>query len=138
MPYREGAKGLIARPEIQKQAVGVHNTADVLIVGAGPAGLSAALELKKLGIKNVVIAERESEAGGIPRMCGHIGFGLRDLYRVMTGPNYAQKYRELAERAEINIHTNTTITGWDIPLTLTPNASSLREERVTLSFTSPT
>jgi glycerol-3-phosphate dehydrogenase len=127
--------GSLQYSEVQQQAVGLQNTADVLIVGAGPAGLSAAIELKKLGIKNVVIAERESEAGGTPRMCGHIGFGLRDLNRVMTGPNYARKYRELAERAGINVHTNTTITGWDIPPT--PNPSSLRRERVTLNFTSP-
>jgi glycerol-3-phosphate dehydrogenase len=88
-------------------------SADVLIVGAGPAGIAAALELKKLGVKDVLVAERESEAGGIPRMCGHIGFGIRDFYRVMTGPNYAQKYRELAKQAGIRIHTNTTVTGWE-------------------------
>jgi L-2-hydroxyglutarate oxidase LhgO len=86
---------------------------DVLIVGAGPTGIAAALELKKLGIKNVVVAEREPEAGGIPRMCGHIGFGLTDLHRVITGPNYARKYREMANQAEIRVHTNTTITGWE-------------------------
>src|SRR5262249_20626667 len=85
---------------------------DVLIVGAGPAGLAAALELKRLGIKDIFIAERESEAGGIPRMCGHTGFGLRDFHQVMTGPNYARKYREMAKQAEINLHTNTTIIGW--------------------------
>ena len=88
-------------------------TTDVLIVGGGPAGTAAGLELKKLGVKNVLIAERESEPGGIPRMCGHIGFGLRDFSRVMTGPNYARKYRERAEQAELKIHTNTTITGWE-------------------------
>jgi len=87
--------------------------ADVLIIGAGPAGLAAALELRRLGIKDIVIAERESEAGGIPRMCGHTGFGLRDLQRVMTGPNYARKYRGLAEAAGLKIATNTTITGWN-------------------------
>lgn len=85
-------------------------SADVLIVGAGPAGLAAALELKKLGINDIVVAERESEAGGIPRMCGHIGFGLTDLHRVMTGPGYARTYREMAERADIKVLTNTTIT----------------------------
>jgi glycerol-3-phosphate dehydrogenase len=87
-------------------------TTDVLIVGAGPAGLAAALELRELGVKDIMVAERESEAGGIPRMCGHTGFGLRDLHRVMTGPSYSRKYREMAEKAGIKIYTNTTITGW--------------------------
>jgi glycerol-3-phosphate dehydrogenase len=96
---------------------------DVLIVGAGPAGLAAALQLKKLGVKDIVVAEREAEAGGIPRMCGHTGFGLRDLRRVMTGPSYAQKYREMVEQAGIKIATHTTITGW--------------EDKHQVSFTSP-
>lgn len=96
---------------------------DVLIVGAGPAGLAAALELKRLGVKDIVIAERESEAGGIPRMCGHTGFGLRDLHAVMTGPNYARKYRQMVEQAGIKIATHTTITGW--------------EDKHQVSFTSP-
>jgi thioredoxin reductase len=84
-----------------------------LIVGGGPAGLAAALELKKLGINNIVVAEREAEAGGIPRMCGHLGFGVADLRRVMTGPSYARQYRKLAEAAGIQVFTSTTITGWD-------------------------
>jgi thioredoxin reductase len=98
--------------------------------------MAAALELKKLGVKDIVIAERESEAGGIPRLCGHIGFGIRDLHRVMTGPNYARRYRELAESARIEIHTNTTITGWDFPIR-TNDPSQGRGERVGLNFTSP-
>jgi len=88
-------------------------TSDVLIIGAGPAGIGAALELKKLGIRDIAIAEREPEGGGIPRMCGHLGFGLNDLHRIMTGPAYARKYREMAEKAGIKIHTSTTITGWN-------------------------
>jgi L-2-hydroxyglutarate oxidase LhgO len=117
----ESGSLLPAKP--RQQAVGLQNKADVLIIGAGPAGLAAALELKKLGVKDVVIAERESQAGGIPRMCGHTGFGLRDLQRVMTGPNYARKYREMAEQAGIKIATDTTITAW--------------EDKNQVSFTSP-
>ena len=107
----------------------VVKNADVLIVGAGPAGIAAVLELKKLGINDVVVAEREPEAGGIPRMCGHIGFGLTDLHRVLTGPSYARKYREIAENAGIKIFTDTTITGWD--------AMTTNEDPRQLNFTSP-
>jgi L-2-hydroxyglutarate oxidase LhgO len=103
-------------------------SADVLIVGSGPAGLAAALELKKLGIKDVVVAERESEAGGIPRMCGHIGFGLRDFHQVLTGPNYARKYGEMAEKAGIKIARDTTITGWN---------NTAEDGWSSLSYTSP-
>ena len=100
-------------PKTRQQAAGLHTTADVLIVGAGPTGIAAALELNKLGVKDVVVVEREPEAGGTPRMCGHIGFGVTDLHRVLTGPTYARKYREMAERAEIIMHTSTTITDWE-------------------------
>ncbi|HUE99386.1 MAG TPA: FAD-dependent oxidoreductase [Anaerolineales bacterium] len=106
----------------------------VLIIGAGPAGIAAALELKKLGIKDILVAEREPEAGGIPRMCGHIGFGLTDLHRVMTGPSYARKYREMADRAGIKIHTSTTITGWDDAPSSTLSSQDMR---YALDFTSP-
>ncbi len=102
-----------AKKELNLGALSGLKRTDVLIVGAGPTGLAAALELKRLGVDDIVVFERESEAGGIPRMCGHIGFGLTDLHRVMTGPSYARKYRELAEKAGIKIHTNTTVTGWE-------------------------
>jgi glycerol-3-phosphate dehydrogenase len=91
----------------------VRSTADVLIVGAGPAGLSAAIELKKQGIKNVLVVDREPEAGGMPRFCHHTGFGRADLWRMVSGPRYARYYRELAEKYGVEIHTSTTITGWD-------------------------
>src|SRR6266498_1216152 len=107
--------------------------ADVLIVGAGRSGIAAALELKKLGVENVLVAERESEAGGIPRLCNHIGFGIRDLYRLITGPDYACKYRQLAEQAGIKIHTNTTITGWDSRLSPNPSPQG-RGGLVALNF----
>ena len=85
---------------------------EVLIIGAGPAGLSAAIELKKQGIKNVLVVDREPEAGGMPRLCHHTGYGRADLWRMVTGPRYAKYYRELAERSGVEILTSTTITGW--------------------------
>ncbi|HEX5808686.1 MAG TPA: FAD-dependent oxidoreductase [Anaerolineales bacterium] len=108
-----GTARMSVLPGTRQQAIRLHDTADVLVVGAGPAGLAAALELKRLGVRDVAVVEREPEAGGIPRMCGHIGFGISDLKRVLTGPAYAQKYREMAQKEGIRVHTSTTVTGWE-------------------------
>lgn len=89
---------------------------EILIIGGGPAGLSAARELKAQGADHVTIIERESEAGGIPRHSDHTGYGLRDLKRVMTGPSYA---RTLVERAQAHgavIRNATMVTGWAGPM----------------------
>lgn len=85
---------------------------DVLIVGAGPAGLSAALMLKKLGVAKVTVVDRETNAGGIPRLCHHIGFGIKDLHRIYSGPQYAQRYVNKAIADGVDIRTSTTITRW--------------------------
>ena len=92
---------------------------DVLIAGAGPAGLAAAIELRRLGAGRVLVVDREREAGGVPRHSAHTGYGLRDLRRVMTGPGYARHYTQAATRAGVQIRTQTTVTGWSGPQTVT-------------------
>jgi thioredoxin reductase len=87
----------------------------VLIVGAGPAGLAAAVELRRLGVGSVVVADRDEVAGGIPRHSAHTGFGARDLRRVLTGPAYARRYADAAAAAGAGIRLGTTVTGWDGP-----------------------
>ena len=78
---------------------------DVLILGGGPAGLSCAGALQALGIRNVVLLEREAQLGGIPRHCGHIGFGLRELGRVYSGPDYARCLADAAAGADLRLRT---------------------------------
>ena len=85
--------------------------AQVAIVGGGPAGLTAAKELA--GVGEVVVIERESETGGIPRHSAHWGYGLRDLRRVTTGPAYARRLSEGAAGAGVELMTSAMVTGWD-------------------------
>jgi thioredoxin reductase len=85
---------------------------DVLVVGGGPAGLAAAIELRRLGVPDVLVVDREPEAGGVPRHCAHTGYGLRDLRRVMAGPAYARHYRQAASAAGAVVRTQTTLTDW--------------------------
>lgn len=92
--------------------------ADVLIVGGGPAGLAAALELRRQGVRDVVVADREPEVGGTPRLCHHTGFGLRDLQRALSGPAYAARYARRAREVDVALHAAATITGWQGDRTL--------------------
>ena len=82
----------------------------VLVVGAGPAGLTAAFELASRGIGPVLVVDREAEAGGVPRHCEHNGFGLQDLHRSMSGPAYARRLARRAERAGVRVRLRTTAT----------------------------
>ena len=93
----------------------------LVVIGAGPAGLAAALELRRRGTTDVVVIDRESEVGGIPRHAKHQGFGLRDLRRPLSGPAYARRYAALAASAGAELRTDTMVTGWspDGPLELT-------------------
>lgn len=81
---------------------------DVAIVGGGPAGLTAAAALAS--DLNVVVLERENEAGGIPRHSDHPGYGMRDMKRFLGGPAYAR--RLVQQAAAATIRTNTMVTGW--------------------------
>jgi thioredoxin reductase len=93
----------------------------VVVLGGGPAGLAAAVELRRRGVVDVLVVDRESQAGGIPRHAQHQGFGLRDLRRPLSGPAYARRYVELAVSAGAELRTETMVTGWspDGPLELT-------------------
>jgi thioredoxin reductase len=84
----------------------------VVVVGAGPAGLSAAAELRRLGAGPVLVADREPEPGGVPRHSWHTGYGLRDLRRVMTGPAYARALVSAARAAGAELRAGATVTGW--------------------------
>lgn len=118
---------------------GYVETVDVAIVGGGPAGLAAATELAASGAGRVLVIERESEAGGIPRHADHQGYGLRDMHRSMSGPAYARRRVELAEQAGAELRVSTQVTGWspsgglELELTGPAGRTGLRAAHVLLA-----
>ena len=82
---------------------------DLIIVGGGPAGLAAAISAKKEGIDNLLILERDHELGGILNQCIHNGFGLHTFKEELTGPEYAYRFIEEAEKLEIPYKLNTMV-----------------------------
>ena len=83
---------------------------DVVVVGGGPAGLTAARERARA--RSGLVHDREVEAGGIPRHSNHLGYGLRDLHRVTSGPAYALRLVDAAQAAGAEIRTEAAVTGW--------------------------
>lgn len=87
------------------------DAADVAIVGAGPAGLAAAAELGARGVGRVIVLDRATEAGGIPRISGHSPYGLREFARPMLGPAYARALVRRAAAGGARIVTGAAVVG---------------------------
>ena len=82
---------------------------DLVIVGGGPAGLSAAKEAYDKGIDSILIIERDKELGGILNQCIHNGFGLHTFKEELTGPEYAQRYINLIKETKVEIMLDTMV-----------------------------
>ena len=96
---------------------------DAAIIGGGPAGLAAAAELYKKGVRNILILEREKSLGGILRQCIHDGFGLTRFKETLSGPEYAQRFIDMVEEMQIPYVTDTTV------LSITPDKRILAASR---------
>ena len=90
-----------------------------VIIGGGPAGLAAAIQLKQKGIDDVVVLEREHRTGGILRQCIHDGFGLTRFGETLSGPEYAQRFVDRAEELGVTCLTDTTALSLDANRTIT-------------------
>lgn len=81
---------------------------DVAVIGGGPAGISACLELSQETNLDIYLFENEDRLGGIPRSA-HVFFGMRDLKRAYSGKAYAQRLETLLRQTSVNIRTDSTI-----------------------------
>lgn len=82
---------------------------DVAVIGAGPAGLAAAIAARKEGAQNVLIIERDIALGGILQQCIHPGFGLSYFKKELTGPEYAGRFIDKIRELNIDIMLKTMV-----------------------------
>ena len=82
---------------------------ELVIIGGGPAGMSAAVAAYENGIKDILILERDDSLGGILRQCIHNGFGLHKFKEELTGPEYAYRYEKKVKELNIEFKLNTMV-----------------------------
>ena len=82
---------------------------DLVIIGGGPAGMSAAIAAYENGIRDIIILERDDNLGGILRQCIHNGFGLHKFGEELTGPEYAWRYEKKVRELGIKFKLNTMV-----------------------------
>jgi len=88
-------------------------SADVVVVGGGPAGTAAAIELRRRGVDRVLLIDREPELGGATRHCRHSPFGLREFGRVYFGAAYGRRLADEAARAGVVVRTGHSVVRLD-------------------------
>ena len=81
----------------------------MIVIGAGPAGIAAALEAEKNGLNDIVILERDKYIGGILPQCIHNGFGLEYFGEELTGPEYAYEFIKDLNNSNIEVLTETMV-----------------------------
>ena len=82
---------------------------DIVVIGGGPAGLSAAIAAYDAGCQSILILERDVQLGGILNQCIHNGFGLHTFGEELTGPEYAARYITQALERKIEYKLNTMV-----------------------------
>jgi len=82
----------------------------VAIVGAGPAGLSAALSAGRLGVRCLVFDENEIPGGQLIKQT-HMFFGSREHYARVRGVDIGRKLLDEIAGLPVTIQTGATVLG---------------------------
>ncbi len=98
---------------------------DLVIIGAGAAGLAAAVEAFDNGIHSILLLEKDKYLGGILLQCIHNGFGLQEFREELSGPEYAQRFADQIISRGIEFRVNSMVI--NITRDLQVHYSSLEE-----------
>ncbi len=82
---------------------------DLIVVGGGPAGMSAACAAWDSGLRKILIVERDQELGGILNQCIHNGFGLHYFQEELTGPEYAGRFIQLLGQTGVEVRLDAMV-----------------------------
>lgn len=82
---------------------------ELVIIGGGPAGMSAAVAAYEAGVRDILVIERDEKLGGILQQCIHNGFGLHKFGEELTGPEYAWRYEKKVKELGIECKLNTMV-----------------------------
>ena len=82
---------------------------DLVSIGGGPAGLSAANAAWEDGCRSICIVERDRELGGILNQCIHNGFGLHYFKEELTGPEYAGRFIEKLKETGVDVRLDAMV-----------------------------
>lgn len=85
-------------------------TIDLVIIGGGSAGMAAAIQARKDGIKDILILEKDNALGGILNQCIHNGFGLTEFKEELTGPEYLTRFANQVKELGIEYKLNAMVT----------------------------
>ena len=82
---------------------------DIVVIGGGVAGLSAAISAKEHYEGKILILERENQLGGALNQYIHNGFGKDIFSEELTGPEFVQKFTDKVNELNISYKLNTTV-----------------------------
>lgn len=87
----------------------MSESADVLVIGGGPSGVAAAIELRRRGVEKVILLDREPCLGGATRHCSHSPFGMLEFGRVYFGAAYGRRLEREVLKAGVDVRTGHSV-----------------------------
>jgi NADPH-dependent 2,4-dienoyl-CoA reductase/sulfur reductase-like enzyme len=88
----------------------ITHDVDLAIIGAGPAGMAAAISAKNAGLEHIMLIERDEYPGGLLHQCIHNGFGLHYFKKDLTGPEYAERFINILSGMDVTLCLDTMVT----------------------------